>query len=301
MKTHRHKLLLLTVTALLASFASHTTAAPLRRPSSAAVKGKAAAARVTVRNLLVKVHAARHIDALPKIEHLSPEHYRDVKAATLFLLKTYSPSQHYFVTLGRSPMALAAFMENLDPTLSTTFPASDLRLVEKEGIPQHLAQAQPAYDAHFEKYLPADVVTGAKGQAIVLIDRSRRGSGKSLLFLKGVLENYLARKGSTVKVKAVGFSDGPLIAGVEYVNTGAFPNVFLYSQGHFDGDEWVGQIQGRRSPVQIDDKFFGKHRIGTNNVGEEFTNPIYGEFKDGLRELMQDDADLDAELGKITN
>lgn len=207
--------------------------------------------------------------------HLDSEHYTSVRDGALAMLKAYPPTNHYYVALGRSPVSLYSFLRHLDPDMTTTFPASDLRL----GIhPSHEA----LYFQHFEHYLPPAVLRGERGD-IVLFDRSHDRSGSSLALLKPLLEKYIAQKGFKTKVVALGFaSQGPLMAGVEHMPTATFPKLFLYYNGA-DHDEYVAT-------------YAGKHTIGTHAVGQLTPNPENAVFDKAMGERMASDPTLDAEL-----
>ena len=208
-------------------------------------------------------------------EHLDEAHYTSVRDAALTMMERYPPKNHFYVSLGRSPVALYTFLRSLDPNMTTTFPASDLRL----GIN---AAHHPDYFKHFEKYIPADVLRGDRGD-IVVFDRSHDQSGTSLQRLKPLLEQYIASKGYKTKVVAVGFAaQGPLVAGVEHISTASFPKLFLYYNGA-DHDENVAT-------------YVGKHTIGTHAVGNLTANPQFSIFEQQMQRRMETDKKLDDAL-----
>ena len=208
-------------------------------------------------------------------EHLDEAHYTSVRDAALTMMERYPPKNHFYVSLGRSPVALYTFLRSLDPKMTVTFPASDLRL----GInPAHHVE----YFKHFEKYIPADVLRGERGD-IVLFDRSHDQSGTSLQRLKPLLEQYIAQKGYKTKVVAVGFAgQGPLVAGVEHISTASFPKLFLYYNGA-DHDENVAT-------------YVGKHTIGAHAVGDLTANPQFPIFEKQMQRRMETDKKLDDAL-----
>jgi hypothetical protein len=68
---------------------------------------------------------SRHGD---QVNYLDEGHYRDVRDMALMLMRTYRPDKHFYVALGRSPTAVASFLQELNPNMVMTFPASHLRL-----------------------------------------------------------------------------------------------------------------------------------------------------------------------------
>jgi hypothetical protein len=206
---------------------------------------------------------------------LDAQHYRDVRDASLEVMRRYSPKDHYYVAVGRSPVAFATFLRHLNPDLAMTFPASDMR---RDVLPEWKEQ----YFEHFRELIPKDVLEG--NRTILLVDRSRPGSGQSLAALKQLLEEYLQRTGSSTQVRALGLAPkGPLTEGVEHLSTEATPNVFLYRRGSYDHDELVAP-------------FLGKHRIGKKSVEELQPNPSHDQFADALKKRMEADGDLDRRL-----
>lgn len=207
--------------------------------------------------------------------HLDEGHYQSIRDGALAMLKKYPPANHYYVALGRSPVSMFTFLHALNPDMATTFPASDLRL---QINPAH----EPEYFKHFEKYIPAEVLRGERGD-IVIFDRSHDKSGSSLAKLKPILERYLAQKGFKTKVVAVGFAAaGPLMAGVDFIDTHAFPKVFLYNNGA-DLDENVAT-------------YVGHHTIGTHDIDTLQANPEHSGFRKQMIRRMSRDKELDNAL-----
>jgi hypothetical protein len=205
-------------------------------------------------------------------QHLDEGHYKSVRDAALAMMKRFPPANHFYLSLGRSPVSIHSFLKGLDPDITATFPASDLRL----GIN---AAHHGEYFKHFERYIPADVLRGYRGD-IVLFDRSHDRQGSSLARLKPLLEQYLASKGYKTKVIALGFAgQGPLQAGVEFQSTQAFPRVFLYFNGA-DHDENVAT-------------YVGHHTIGTHAVEQLQFNPQHDTFQNEMNRRMAADPELD--------
>lgn len=209
------------------------------------------------------------------VGYLDANHYRDVKTVALKIMRQHPPDRSFYVAVGRSPVAIASFMAELNSNMVMTFPASDMRkTIEPEWKQQ--------YFEHFRDLIPDDVLTGQR--TIVLFDRSRPSSGTSLARLRGFLEEYLQSIGSTTKVVAIGLSPtGPLAEGVELMSTQDHPHLFFYQQGGFDHDEDVAP-------------FLDKHRIGVNQLEQLKENRNHARFRTALGARMAQDADLDGVL-----
>jgi hypothetical protein len=129
---------------------------------------------------------------------LSLQQYNEIRDGALDLVRQYPPSQYFYVPLGRSPTAIAAFLENIaqDPSdLTVTVPASGLRHGVIEGH-------ENAWFEHLDSFLPSDVLNGKR--KILLIDRSTTGA--TLQKSQGIFQQYLAKRGSNVQVDIVAFS-----------------------------------------------------------------------------------------------
>jgi hypothetical protein len=208
-------------------------------------------------------------------QHLDIQHYTNVRDAALAMLKKYPPANHFYVSLGRSPVSLYTFLHALDPNMTTTFPASDLKF----GITE---ENHAAYFRHFEKYIPKDVLQGKRGD-IVVFDRSHNQSGSSLAALKPVLEKYLKKMGYKTKVVMLGFAGaGPLQSGVHFISTAKFPNLFRYFSGR-DEDENVAT-------------YVDHHTIGEHGVNQLTKNKQHPKFEKAMMLRMTEDATLDKAL-----
>src|SRR5262249_31672429 len=104
-------------------------------------------------------------------QHLDDTHYTSIRDGALAMMQRYPPGQNWYLSLGRSAVSMFTFLKALDPNITATFPASDLRF----GIN---ANTEPEFFKHFEKYIPADVLKGERG-SIVIFDRSHDRSGGS--------------------------------------------------------------------------------------------------------------------------
>ena len=255
--------LLLAASATTAWAGAPTQAVALRRPFKAKAKAPGVGPLVTT---------------AAGTAHLDVGHYTSVRDGALAMMKKYPPANHYYLALGRSPVSMYTFLKVLDADLTSTFPASDLRLLPN-GVPPEL---EPQYFQHFEYYIPHEVLRGDRGD-IVMFDRSHNQSGSSLARIKPALEKYLAQKGYKTKVVALGFAaQGPLMAGVDFMPTAAFPKVFLYFNGA-DHDEEVAP-------------YLGKHTIGSHAVGDLTANPAHDVFYKAMAARMASDPQLDAAL-----
>ena len=215
-----------------------------------------------------------HQMTVSSVGYLDANHYQNVRDVGVRLMKKFRPDKHFFIGVGRSPVALVTFLRELNDDLAMTFPASDMRL-----------EIQPAwrkeYFAHFAALIPKAVLDGDR--TIVLFDRSREG--KTLVRLKRYLQAYLKSIGSKTEVKVVGLSPTKPSASAGWMNTSAYPNLFKYAQGQFDHDEAVAPFQG-------------KHRIGVNAVTDLKANPNHRRFRNAMRARMAEDAVLDGILAK---
>jgi hypothetical protein len=208
------------------------------------------------------------------VGYLDGNHYKNVRDVGLALLQKYAPDKHYFIGVGRSPVALVTFLRELNDDMAMTFPASDMRL-----------QIQPAwrkdYFAHFAALIPESVLRGDR--TIVLFDRTREG--KTLVRLRRTLQAYLRSIGSKTEVRVIGLSPHKPTVSVNWMDTSAYPHLFKYAQGQFDHDEAVAP-------------FTGKHRIGVNAVDDLRPNPNHQRFRNEMRARMAEDAALDGVLAK---
>jgi hypothetical protein len=221
----------------------------------------------------VTLPAASTQNVMTNVGYLDSNHYQNVRDVAVNLLRSYSPDQHYFVAVGRSPVALATFMRELDDDMVMTFPASDMRLKIDPSWKQQ-------YFDHFRDLIPNEILHGRR--TIVLFDRAREG--KTLVTLKGYLDEYLRSIGSTTQVRIVGISpQQPVTPGVEWVNSSPHPYLFKYVTGQYDHDEAVAPYQG-------------KHRIGVHTLPQLVENPNHTAFRNAMRTRMQDDAVLDGIL-----
>jgi hypothetical protein len=205
------------------------------------------------------------------VDYLTAPHYASVRNSALQLMRNHKPDKHFYIALGRSPGAMAAFLAELNPHMVMTFPASDLRLGVQPGWKQ-------AFFDHFEQLIPDDVLNGER--TAVFFDRSHDRSGTSLSKMQELLTEYLQiRNGKKIAVKAVGLANyGPLVGEVEHQSTLEEPSTFQYFSGQDNDEEFA--------------PFLDKHRIGTEPIENVKENPNHGRMRDALRERMAHDKDL---------
>lgn len=206
-----------------------------------------------------------------QVEYLTAAHYGDVRTSALKLMRAHRPDKHFYIALGRSPGALAAFLAELNPHMVMTFPASDLRLGVNDGWKQ-------AFFDHFEQLIPDDVLNGER--TVVFFDRSHDRSGTSLAKMQELLTEYLkVRNGKKATVKAVGMASyGPLVGQVEHQSTLEEPSTFQYFSGQDNDEEFA--------------PFLDKHRIGVEAIEQINENPNHAKMRSALRERMAHDKDL---------
>ena len=206
-----------------------------------------------------------------QVEYLTAAHYRDVRNSAVKLMRAHKPDKHFYIALGRSPGALAAFLAELNPHMVMTFPASDLRL----GVD---ARWKQAFFDHFEQLIPDDVLNGDR--TAVFFDRSHDRSGTSLSKMQDLLTEYLqVRNGKKIPVKAVGMAGyGPLVGQVEHQSTLEEPSTFQYFSGNDVDEEFA--------------PFLDKHRIGVEPIENINENPNHARMRDALRDRMAHDKDL---------
>ena len=126
--------------------------------------------------------------------YLSRRRYEDIRDGSLELLRQYPPRRYYYLTLGRSPTPIAAFLENLGAD-HTNLPVSGLRKAQVAGN-------EVAWFAHFDRFLPKEALEGSR--TLLLIDRSTTGA--TLLKAQSILQAYLLKRRLQVQVDVVAFA-----------------------------------------------------------------------------------------------
>jgi hypothetical protein len=204
--------------------------------------------------------------------YLSLQNYNELRDGVLQVLSQFPAKKYFYVPIGRSPTAVAAFLEHLaaeGTELSITVPASGLRKGETTGLEQ-------AWFAHLDKFIPASVLTGK--QKILLIDRSTTGA--SLTKAKAIFEQYLAQKGSSTKVEVVAFSRKQ----VPFTYIDVTNNDELF---HMNRDAYVPFAE------------WPSYEVGVTPVAQLKKQPSYQQFKQLLLQRMQRDTQLSQTLHEM--
>jgi hypothetical protein len=190
--------------------------------------------------------------------------YKDLRNAAMTLLQKYPPDKHAYVGLGRDGSPFTAFLQEIG-TDAFNFPASNVG---------HTGTA--LLDKHFEKLIPAHIRNGNK--TIVIFDQT--SSGKTPINILPLLQSYLQRTGSTVKVKAVAFG-APTVSqshpDMEAINTSAWPEVAKF---------YYPPYEGVVSPYE-------RHTPSVTPVEQIQWRPQYDQYRAALGQRIERDPDLD--------
>jgi hypothetical protein len=241
--------------------------------------------------------------------HLSQAQYDVLKYAAKEVLKRFPPKDHYYIGIGRSPSFLVAMLQNLtsdevsSEEVAMNFPAS--------GLHDGGAHDDASYFRHLDALVPKEVLTG--NRTIVLLDRSRpfngnaASGGASLQMMKGILERYLAQKGSKVKVAAAGFAYGALNPAFQVTHI-AFDNrtqneLERVSMPYYEAvAEWpqhritpTAQIPSRRNDYQTYKKFLKERMIRDSELDTFLDKHISSELHVLTKEEQEAELKLQAE------
>ena len=202
--------------------------------------------------------------------------YQQIKYGAMEIVKRFPPNKWFYVTLGRSPTAIAAFFDNLsekEGDLHVNLPASNLRAGVTEGF-----EAQ--WYAHLDRFLPAHVLEGK--QKIVLIDRSTTGA--TLLKVKGIIESYLTNKGIKKTVEVVAFARAERAVPIEFIDVTQHPELLHMNSGTYDNvAKYPWFYVGQSDPATLN------------------ALPAYDTFKGTLLERMRRDVQLGSEISAFTS
>jgi hypothetical protein len=146
--------------------------------------------------------------------YLSLKEYREYRDVSLEIMKEHSLAETLFVPLGRSPVPIAAFLQNLNLHSARTFPVSGiggkspLREDQKEILLKQLEVFLPiTADGRLET---ADGRVDPRTK-IVLVDYV--GEGVTLTRMQKLVNRYLSSKKAQLTVDVIGLriprSDGP--------------------------------------------------------------------------------------------
>jgi hypothetical protein len=203
-------------------------------------------------------------------DHLDARQYKDIKAATLTLLRRFPPNNHYFIGLGRDPAPVIAMLQNLgEKHLAVNFPASSNEA--GKDTPEVLAQ-------YVQKLIPAEALTS--GKTIVFVDAT--SSGRALNHYVPRLTPHL---GNNKVVRAAFANPRWRIWNApgenELIDTDDFPEV----------DKFYG------APYEGVTSEYERHAPGAFPISDLDTpRPQYKKFRDALKRRMKGDRDLDRKL-----
>jgi hypothetical protein len=264
-RAHRNAILLVAIALSLGAplgFAAQQT--------QGTTKARAAAPAAPVKRLYSKTAKPLSNGAIVRIgghRHVSQAAYRDLRNASIALMKVHPPDKSIYIGLGRDPAPFIAFLQEIGAD-ALNFPASG-----------GYFSASPEMDRHFEKLIPKKYRDGNKN--LVLIDQTR--SGKTHAAMMPLLRDYLKRKGHKVTVKAVAYNQGAISntgLGIRVIDTTPFPEVYKF---------FYSPYEGVVSP-------FNRHVPGQNTVEQLTMRKQYDQFRAGVRKRIQRDAVLDRYL-----
>jgi hypothetical protein len=154
---------------------------------------------------------------------LDQTQYQQIRDGALRLIKRFPPKRYFYVTIGRSPTPVAAFLDNLgaEGDVHVNLPASNLRQGQIEGF-------EKAWFKHLDRFLPAHVLEGE--QKIVLVDRSTTGA--TLTKVKQIFEQYLEHKGIEKSVRVVAFARRQVK--IRSIDIGDSPELVAMNAGTYD-------------------------------------------------------------------
>ncbi|MBK9070043.1 MAG: hypothetical protein IPL79_03410 [Myxococcales bacterium] len=135
-------------------------------------------------------------------DYLSRAEYEELRDLSLLLPKTYAPKKAYFLGVGRSVAAPAAFLARLGENVAGYLPIDGLSTYVERGKPLS-ANDLKAFNETFDAFIPAEALEGNRD--VVLFQKI--SSGGSLLLLKPVVEAWLKSKGRTNKVLIAGITE----------------------------------------------------------------------------------------------
>ena len=200
---------------------------------------------------------------------LDQAQYQQIRDGALEVIKRFSPKSYFYVTIGRSPTAISAFLDNLgarEGDVHVNLPASNLRDGQIEGF-------EKAWFKHLDRFLPKHLL--ASDQQIVLIDRSTTGA--TLTKVKQVFDQYLAHKGVAKTVQIVAFARRQVP--IPSINIARSPELVAMNAGTYDRvAKYPWFYVGETKPSRLE------------------ARPAYGKFRTQLAERMSRDATLRAAL-----
>jgi hypothetical protein len=245
--------------------------------ASWAARGKNAPTRLRLRRPFDAKKQPLPNRAVVKINgnaHLNPTQYKDLRAATMDLLKRYPPDKHYFVGVGRDPAPIIAFLKNIGgDELAANITASSNQA--NQG-------ASSAMGAYVKKLIPKAAHDGRK---VVFVDATR--SGRGLAFWVPLLKPHFPKAGgfATVAYAPRGYAQN--VKGKSVINhvfdTSAYPEVDKYPWGSYEAD--VSE--------------YPRHSPGYHQISQLRRRAGFDKFRGGLLQHMERDRDLDKFLASL--
>jgi hypothetical protein len=212
-------------------------------------------------------------------QHVSQAQYRELRNASIALLRRYDPSTHFFVGTGRDPAPIIAFLQNLGgKDLAINFPAGGgLPGMRGSGSQATWLGANAEEIARYlNKLIPSHVPQS--GRTIVLLDVTN--SGKTPRSFAPQVTKWLKKERSRSKVIKLAFTKFNMPKGVEKIDTKAFPGVDKYM--------W--------SPYENVVNEYERHQIGRQRMRTLKPRPQFAKYREAVLQRMERDSKLDAFL-----
>jgi hypothetical protein len=200
--------------------------------------------------------------------------YLAMKTTAMRLFGKYAPGEHFFIGIGRSPTQLVATMELLGHGSAMNLPASGIA----EG-----QDSDPAYMEHFRATIPDDAFVS--GKTIVLMDLVNTGA--ALRQMERLLRSYMKSRGFGNPIQGVGFSGNAVTISGAQGQT--YDNFVL-------ADDLNPLLQGM---VYNERGQYPEFHVGQTPRTTLVQLPYYQQLLDALRQRMEHDADLDAEVKRL--
>jgi hypothetical protein len=201
--------------------------------------------------------------------YLALDQYEQVRDISLDILRRFPPKNYLYLTIGRSPTPIAAFLQNLNPELAVTIPASNLRANQTTGLEQ-------AWYTHLDRFVPRNLIGK---RTLLILDRSTTGS--TLQKVQSIVQQWVAARGHNVSVEVIGLARQPNLP---------IPNINIA-----DKPELVALNLDNYSPYSEWPEF----EVGVTPVQQLVRQPSYDVFKSSMLQRMQRDAVLGQQLDEL--
>lgn len=132
-------------------------------------------------------------------ETLVHYNYGEIKSTSLNILRKYPPDQYYYVGIGRSPVPIVAFFEELGIKGVSTIPISAMRKLDKESAPAKAA-LQSRIKAHLNQWFPSKKELA--GRKVLLLDYASSADG--IIAVTREISDFASAQRPQVEVRAVG-------------------------------------------------------------------------------------------------